>query len=550
MHPRNLFGPLLLFVYLLLQPAFATAALYADNRDGTVTDSATGLTWMRCSVGQTWNGSTCTGTAIQYPTWTQAKSWWEATGVTREFAGKNDWRLPSGRELQSIIDTLERSPAIDRAAFPNTPSITYWSATPHHYPNDVLSVSFDDGWVGGQNMASPAAVRAVRGEQWLGALTPHPDGTVADASSGLTWMRCSMGQNWDGRTCTGTAILYTWDEANALTQSFAGQNDWRLPTERELFSIFDLSALALDPIAFPNEDGTIYWSASRYTGSATPPYTIGPAERAWEVSLGWLEAGTANISNRYAVRMVRVGPDNGDGTVFDSETGLTWMRCPLGQTWTGRTCLGPASTTKVFPQALTHNYAGQSDWRLPSIDELRSIKQASPSPLYIDLKAFPNTSGLKNWSSSMILGPEDGYSPVPGIVINLGPTRYWSLDFATGNTVESSDLYSFSGLDLSTRLVRGAHWTGPERSKPFAESWSPQDCLFNWAEKNYPHIYAPAGSATKALDVFNFRHYPGTQAYLGVSSRDHHLYYLGILTNNSFYDQGPASYWYLQAKCQ
>lgn len=34
---------------------------YRDNRDGTVTDIKTKLQWMRCSVGQSWNGQSCAG---------------------------------------------------------------------------------------------------------------------------------------------------------------------------------------------------------------------------------------------------------------------------------------------------------------------------------------------------------------------------------------------------------------------------------------------------------------------------------------------------------
>ena len=67
------------------------------------------------------------------------------------------------------------------------------------------------------------------------ALTINNDGTVTDPNTGLTWMRCAMGQTWDGSTCTGTASTYTFDQANALsgTVTFAGQNDWRIPNIRE-----------------------------------------------------------------------------------------------------------------------------------------------------------------------------------------------------------------------------------------------------------------------------------------------------------------------------
>lgn len=40
---------------------------YIDNGDGTVTDTRTGLTWMRCALGQTWDGSTCVGVAGEHP---------------------------------------------------------------------------------------------------------------------------------------------------------------------------------------------------------------------------------------------------------------------------------------------------------------------------------------------------------------------------------------------------------------------------------------------------------------------------------------------------
>jgi len=75
--------------------------------------------------------------------------------------------------------------------------------------------------------------------------TDNGDGTVTDPTTGLQWMRCSMGQTWDGvnSTCTGTASTYTFDQANALTGTvtFAGQSDWRVPTIQELQTILVLS---------------------------------------------------------------------------------------------------------------------------------------------------------------------------------------------------------------------------------------------------------------------------------------------------------------------
>src|ERR1035437_5992644 len=88
-------------------PALA-AKTYSDNGDGTVTDPTTGLTWMRCAVGQTWDGSTCTGTTAYAYTWNQAY----ALMGRMTFAGHGDWRLPNIRELQTIVDWSVYSPAM------------------------------------------------------------------------------------------------------------------------------------------------------------------------------------------------------------------------------------------------------------------------------------------------------------------------------------------------------------------------------------------------------------------------------------------------------
>lgn len=54
------------------------------------------------------------------------------------------------------------------------------------------------------------------------ATTPTEDFTLDDSNgtathlkTGLMWMRCSLGQNWDstGKTCTGNPATYPWGEA-------------------------------------------------------------------------------------------------------------------------------------------------------------------------------------------------------------------------------------------------------------------------------------------------------------------------------------------------
>ena len=74
------------------------------------------------------------------------------------------------------------------------------------------------------------------------------------------------------------------------------------------------------------------------------------------------------------------------------------------------------------------------------------------------------------------------------------------------------------------------------------------NCLFNWAEKNYANLFSPAGQATANWNVYTYRYYPSTHAYLGVSSADKHVYYLA--PDGNMNDVGALSYWLPFVGCQ
>ncbi|EXJ09123.1 MULTISPECIES: protein kinase domain-containing protein [Nitrincola] len=80
------------------QPDTLLGGRYLDNQDGTITDTITNLTWMRCSLGQTWTGETCLGDALEL-NWSQASSLGEQTTL----AGYDDWRLPNLDELYTLV---------------------------------------------------------------------------------------------------------------------------------------------------------------------------------------------------------------------------------------------------------------------------------------------------------------------------------------------------------------------------------------------------------------------------------------------------------------
>ena len=140
---------------------------------------------------------------------------------------------------------------------------------------------------------------------------------------------------------------------------------------------------------------------------------------------------------------------NNNGTVKDLQTGLTWMRCPLGMSFADGQCTGAAEPL-TWQAALTqaqainnvdgehalHNFGGMTEWRLPNIKELVNLtEQACHSPALND-RAFGSAYSLIDelpyeatslWSST---------SNADGSV--------WSFDVFNGETYfrSLSDTYS------------------------------------------------------------------------------------------------------------
>lgn len=130
------------------------------------------------------------------------------------------------------------------------------------------------------------------------------DGTVTDIESGLTWMRCSLGQNWDGKNCLGDVTVLNWSQLLShiiefnRTGGFAGYADWRLPFLNELASIADQHCASprLDPGLFPATPAAGYWSRSTVRGVQ---------QKAYVLSFGREGVGKADLSEQNFVRLVR-----------------------------------------------------------------------------------------------------------------------------------------------------------------------------------------------------------------------------------------------------
>lgn len=127
-------------------PMSAPVERFVDNGDGTVFDLEPDLTWMRCSLGQVWNGTTCTGTSATY-TWQSAQD--AASKLNREggYANRHDWRVPKIAELASIAERQCSNPRINLTLFPATPPVYFWTSTmrPGSPPDDPFAYAISFG---------------------------------------------------------------------------------------------------------------------------------------------------------------------------------------------------------------------------------------------------------------------------------------------------------------------------------------------------------------------------------------------------------------------
>ena len=74
------------------------------------------------------------------------------------------WRLPTRKELESLVDTSRHEPAIDTDKFPDTRSKRYWASTPCAWNDSaVWVVYFSSGLVYNYHRSSSGCVRACRG---------------------------------------------------------------------------------------------------------------------------------------------------------------------------------------------------------------------------------------------------------------------------------------------------------------------------------------------------------------------------------------------------
>ena len=235
--------------------------------------------------------------------------------------------------------------------------------------------------------------------------------TVRDNQTGLTWQR-SPDTDGDGSLTRRDKL--TLAQAQALpaklnAAKLGGFDDWRLPSIKELYSLFEASGT--DPSGPANADTSTltpfidtrffkFAYGDTRTGErvidsqyATSTKYVGKGARGFDKLFGvnfadgrikgydlFMPGG--GMQKTFFVLCVRGNPsygtndfhDNGDGTITDRATTLTWSKADSGKGMNWQEALA------WVQQKNAEKYLGHDDWRLPSVKELQSIVDYSRSP--------------------------------------------------------------------------------------------------------------------------------------------------------------------------
>lgn len=336
---------------------------YVDNGDGTVTDLVTGLMWQKDP-----------GDKMTYDA--------AAAGAeTFNLAGYDDWRLPTIKELYSLIqfsgtdpsgyqgnDTSQLTPFIDTDYFafeygdPNAgeriidaqfATSTLYVGTTFDGQETMFGVNFADGRIKGYPIGPTPLepngklffVLYVRGGAYgVNDFQDNGDGTITDMETGLMWMQNDSGSFGVGDDGDGAL---TWEQALEWAENldFGGYDDWRLPNAKALQSIVDYTrspqttdSPAIDPIfnctEITDEAGhpnyPFYWSGTthvNYLGHGGSAAYVAFGEALGNMNGVWMDVHGAGAQRSDPKEGDPADYPNGHGPQGDAIRIYNYVRC-------------------------------------------------------------------------------------------------------------------------------------------------------------------------------------------------------------------------------
>lgn len=234
-------------------------------------DLVRGLYWKTCAEGQT--DPTCANPP-NLGDWNSANIACANLNSGQGYAGFKNWRLPSMKELYTLVNLGPSTPLIETLYFPNASGMGFWSSTQNSNSSvQAYGISFTTGASMSYNVASTFATRCVAGRPLDDPIfNDLGNGTVQEQRTGLYFQKCNNGETYSAGSCSGGQNIVDWETAVAICDSFnLAALNWRLPNLNELHLLTDYADTS-DPKVysiFSTTATTGYWSSTPVGGGAT-----------------------------------------------------------------------------------------------------------------------------------------------------------------------------------------------------------------------------------------------------------------------------------------
>ena len=319
-----------------MEDRFSRAAIGSDSHP-VIMDLATGMMWMGCDAGL--DGETCSGGQLSLKKPAAADSFCEDS----QWAGLEDWRLPSMADWQAVVDNGLSSQIGEGSFFHDYDDIglgdTYWSSTEPQYmscPQECyLALMRDDPsdlgfqWYIQYAYASfGRRVRCVRtpitGAEHCGEVISGgaPERVIYLERANIFWQGCAAGQS--GKECNaGSADIMSRAEASDYCQQldWGGFDDWVLPDVNQFLTLSDYDAVdepLVHPDLVPELDNDTCWTS-----------TAGTMENeGWTFNFAAAQPVSTDLELTWSVRCTRACPGN--------FAGADCLACAPG--WEGAAC--------------------------------------------------------------------------------------------------------------------------------------------------------------------------------------------------------------------
>lgn len=297
--------------------------------------------------------------------------------------------------------------------------------------------------VPGPDFPMPPAV--ITGSPYTRTVPAANEPVVVDSVTGLMWQGCVAGLAGDLESCWGEPTPLTWSESvtycDALT--WGGFDDWHLPDEWELISLVDYGVTnpMIDAIAFPGTPATDFATSSSYSREAGFAWWVS-FENGFVRARGGGDYGAKDTTlpvrcvrrdqPTVVQRFERVATD--EPVVHDAITGLMWQACQAGTT--GSDCGTGSGGRYTWNGALSYcdglAWGGHSDWRLPDIKELWTIRNNRTTTPTVDVRMFPRIdASVDHWYWSATTWP---HSPSAGFWCNFVMGYTWTVEAKSKGT--------------------------------------------------------------------------------------------------------------------